>query len=140
MKVLEVMETLQKENADLQQKVTESNDTIIPTHIEQEEGEVQCDLEAKKEQIEKKKMYDELKELVRKYKEMTKRIGGPSWMECLLNQTDMLYSERVMAIPISPKFKVPQVDIYDRFKDFVDHLENFKAHITFHGFLSEIMC
>ncbi|XP_042958112.1 uncharacterized protein LOC122293660 [Carya illinoinensis] len=45
-----------------------------------------------------------------------------------------------MAVPLPPKFKVPQIDLYDGSKDPVEHLENFKAHITLHGFSEEIAC
>ncbi|XP_042944808.1 uncharacterized protein LOC122278688 [Carya illinoinensis] len=45
-----------------------------------------------------------------------------------------------MVMPLPPKFKVPQVDMYDGTKDPVDHLESFKAHITLHSFPGEIAC
>ncbi|XP_042972828.1 uncharacterized protein LOC122304635 [Carya illinoinensis] len=43
-----------------------------------------------------------------------------------------------MAVPLPPKFKVPQIDMYDGFRDPIDHLENFKAHMTLYGFSGEV--
>ncbi|XP_042942838.1 uncharacterized protein LOC122277020 [Carya illinoinensis] len=85
-------------------------------------------------------MHDELKELARKYEEMAKKIEGFSSVESLLHQIDLPYNTRIMVMPVSPKFKVPQVVMYDGSKDLVDHLENFKGHITPHGFPGEIAC
>lgn len=42
--------------------------------------------------------------------------------------------------PLLPKFKVPNLEICDRSKDSLEHLETFKAHMTLHEFLGEIMC
>ncbi|XP_042958151.1 uncharacterized protein LOC122293724 [Carya illinoinensis] len=43
-----------------------------------------------------------------------------------------------MAVPLPPKFKVPQIDMYDGSRDHMDHLDNFKAHMTLHDFPGEI--
>lgn len=72
MRVLEAMGSLQKENTDLQRKVVESDNTTNHTLDEQEVWETQDDPKVNKEQMEKKKMCDELKELARRYKEMEK--------------------------------------------------------------------
>ncbi|XP_041026936.1 uncharacterized protein LOC121267131 [Juglans microcarpa x Juglans regia] len=45
-----------------------------------------------------------------------------------------------MAIPLSSRFKVPQVDSYDKSKDPLEHLEIFMAHMTLHKFPGEIVC
>lgn len=92
------------------------------------------------EEIEKKKMHDELRSLVDKYELMAKRMGSSSSVEQFLTRTDHPYSEEVMAIPLLAKFKVPQIDLYDRSKNPIDHLKNFKAHMTFHGFPGEVAC
>lgn len=49
------------------------------------------------------------------------------------------YNTELMAVPLSPKFKVPSIEMYDGFEDPVEHLETFKAHMTLHGFPSEIV-
>ncbi|XP_042951892.1 uncharacterized protein LOC122289031 [Carya illinoinensis] len=85
-------------------------------------------------------MHDQLKELAGKYDEMTKKMGGSSSVESLLNQTNLPYDAQIMAMQFPLKFKVPKVDMYNRSRDPVDHLENFKAHIMLHGFPGEIAC
>lgn len=52
----------------------------------------------------------------------------------------MPYNELVIAFPLPSKFKISQMDMYDRSKDPVDHLENFRAHIMLYSFASEIAC
>lgn len=47
-----------------------------------------------------------------------------------MNGTNLPYSNEGMEVPLHPKFKVPQVDMYDGSWDPVDHLENLKAHMT----------
>lgn len=45
-----------------------------------------------------------------------------------------------MPVPLLPKFKVPQVEVYDGSKNPLEHLETFKLHITLHGFPGEVAC
>lgn len=45
-----------------------------------------------------------------------------------------------MAVPLPLKFKVPQVDIYDKPRDPVEYLETFKAYMNVHKFSREIAC
>lgn len=61
-------------------------------------------------------------------------------VECLLSQINLSYIERIMTVPFLPKFKLSQVDMYDKSRDLVDHLENFKAHIMLNGFPDEVAC
>lgn len=139
-KVLEALRMLQEKNANLWRRVAELDNTNDHTHDEHVVGETQYDLKVNREHMEKKMICDELKEMAGKYEEMGKRIGGPSPMQNLLNQIDLPYNEWVIATPVQPKFKVPQVDIYNGSRDLVDHLENFKVHIVLHGFVGEIAC
>lgn len=67
-------------------------------------------------------------------------MGAWSTKDQLLTGTDMLCSAGVMAIPFSPKFKVPHMEVYDGSKDPLEHLETFKAHMTLHGFSREVVC
>lgn len=45
-----------------------------------------------------------------------------------------------MIVPLPPKFKVPQIELYDRSKDPVKHLEIVKVHMTLHDFFKKIAC
>lgn len=58
----------------------------------------------------------------------------------MLNSKNLPYNVDVMAAPLPLKFKVPQIEMYDGFKDNIEHLESFKAHITLHGFSGEVAC
>lgn len=90
--------------------------------------------------MEKKSLHDELRNLVDKYEEMAKKMGGSSLVEQLFNCTDQPYSAEVMAIPLPSKLKVLQIEMYDGSRDPVDHLKNFKVHMTLHGFPGKIAC
>lgn len=61
-------------------------------------------------------------------------------MDQLLTNTNLPYSAEIMAVPLSSKFKVSSIEMYDGIKDPLEHLETFKAHMTFHGFPREIVC
>lgn len=43
-----------------------------------------------------------------------------------LISTDLPYSARVMAVPLPPKFKVPQIEVYDGMEDPLENLETFR--------------
>lgn len=73
-----------------------------------------------------------------KYEEMAKMIRGSSSVDQLLSSMDLPNCAEVMVIPLSPKFKAPQIEIYDGSKDPSKHLETFKTHMMLHGFPWEI--
>lgn len=50
------------------------------------------------------------------------------------------YNAEVMAVPLPPKFRTPQIEMYDKSKDPAKHLETFKTHMMLHDFLGEIAC
>lgn len=89
---------------------------------------------------ERHKMHLEFQELRDKYEEIAKQMGRPSTVDQLLISTNLSYNAGVMAIPLPPKFKVPQMEVYDKSKDQLEHLETLKVHITLHDFLEEIAC
>ena len=45
----------------------------------------------------------------------------------LVHRTDSLFTAFVTTFSLPPKFCMPQVEIYDRSKDPLDHLESFKT-------------
>lgn len=61
-----------------------------------------------------------------------------SSVDQLLTSTDLLYNAEVMASPHPSNSKVCQMEMYDGSKDPLEHLETFKAHLSLHGFLSEV--
>ena len=58
----------------------------------------------------------------------------------LVHQTDSPFTASVTSYPLPPKFRMPQVENYDRSKDPLDHLESFKILMHQQGVLDEIMC
>lgn len=61
-----------------------------------------------------------------KYEEMARRIGSSSPVDKLLTSTNLSYSTEIMVMPLLPKFKVPQVKIYDWSKDPIEHLRHLR--------------
>lgn len=52
--------------------------------------------------------------------------------------TGLPYSMDMMTVPLLPKFRVPQLDLYDKSKDPLEHLDTFKVHMTLHRFSGEV--
>lgn len=71
---------------------------------------------------------------------MARKIGASSSVNNLLNNTDLAYSIEIMMVLLSQKFKVPQIELYDRSKNLVEYLNTFKAHMSLHNFSEEIAC
>ena len=61
-------------------------------------------------------------------------------LENLVNRTNSLFIASVNSFPLSHKFRMPQIDSYDRVKDPLDHLETFKTLMHLQGVVDEIMC
>lgn len=110
------------------------SEATIPSQSEQSEGEAQSAGGTNGEELEKKKLHDELRSLVDKYEEIAKKMEGSSSVEQLLNHADLPYTAEVMVVPFPPKFKVSQIEMYDGSRDPIDHLENFKVHMILHEF------
>ena len=58
----------------------------------------------------------------------------------LVHQTDSPFTASVTSFPLLPKFRMPQVESYDRSKDPLDHLESFKTLMHLQVVADEIMC
>ena len=48
-------------------------------------------------------------------------------LDDLVNRTNSPFTTSVNSFPLSPKFRMPQVENYDGNKDPLDHLESFKT-------------
>ena len=48
-------------------------------------------------------------------------------LDDLVNRTDSLFTASVNSFPLLHKFRMSQIDSYDRVKDPLDHLETFKT-------------
>ena len=61
-------------------------------------------------------------------------------LDDLVNRTDSPFTASVNSFPLQHKFRLPQIDSYDRVKDPLDHLETFKTLMHLQGVVDEIMC
>ena len=61
-------------------------------------------------------------------------------LDDLVNRTDSPFTIAVNFFPLLHKFRMPQIDSYDRVKDPLDHLETFKTLMHLQGVADEIMC
>ena len=50
-----------------------------------------------------------------------------SELDDLVHQTDSPFTTSINSFPLSLKFRMPQIEIYDEAKDLLDHLESFKT-------------
>ena len=57
----------------------------------------------------------------------------------LVHWTNSPFTTPVTSFPLPPKFRMPQVEAYDRSKDPLDHLESFKTLMHLQGVADEIM-
>ncbi|XP_040994330.1 uncharacterized protein LOC121240871 [Juglans microcarpa x Juglans regia] len=86
----------------------------------------------------KNKMQHELRNLMDKYEEMTKKVRASCSVDQILTSTNLPYSAEVIAMPLPPKFRVPQINLYNGAEDPLEHPDTFKAHMTLHRFLGKI--
>ena len=61
-------------------------------------------------------------------------------LDDLVNQTDSLFTAPVNSFLLPYKFRMPQIESYDRVKDLLDHLQTFKTLMHLQGVANEIMC
>ena len=61
-------------------------------------------------------------------------------LDDLVHRTDSPFIVSITSFPLPPKFPMPQLETYDRFKDPLDHLESFKTLMHLQGVVDEIMC
>ena len=61
-------------------------------------------------------------------------------LDDLVNRTDSPFTALVNSFPLSSKFCMPQMDIYDGVRDPLDHLETFKTLMHLQGVADAIMC
>ena len=61
-------------------------------------------------------------------------------LDDLVHRTNSPFTISINSFPLPPKFRMPQVENYDRNKDLLDHLESFKTLMHLQGIPDEIMC
>ena len=61
-------------------------------------------------------------------------------LDDLVHRIDSPFTTPVNSFPLPPKFRIPQVESYDRYKDPLYHLESFKTLMHLQGVANEIIC
>ena len=62
-------------------------------------------------------------------------------MDALIRQTEPHFTERVMRVRVSSRFKLPsQLGDYEGKTDHIDHLESYKNLMMLQGYSDEVMC
>ena len=61
-------------------------------------------------------------------------------LDKLVHRTNSPFTVPVTSFPLPPKFRMPQVEAYDKSKDPLDHLESFKTLMHLQGVVEEIIC
>ena len=73
---------------------------------------------------------------------MKEAVNGraPVSMDALVQQTESPFIARVLHFPLSAKFRIPQIELFDRTKDPIDHLNTYKNQMELHGYQDPIRC
>ena len=63
-----------------------------------------------------------------------------SGLNDLVHRTDSPFTTFVNSFPLPLKFRMPQIETYNRAEDPIDHLESFKTLMHLQGVADKIMC
>ena len=64
----------------------------------------------------------------------------PDSMDTLVQQTESLFTAKVLHFPLLAKFRMPQIEAFDGTKDPVDHLNTYKNQMELHGYQDPVRC
>lgn len=78
------------------------------------------------DQEEKKRINDNLRDLMDKYEKMAKWVGMSSSVNNLLSGANLPYGTDIMVAPLSLKFKALHIDLYDDSKFPIELLETLR--------------
>ena len=68
------------------------------------------------------------------------RGRAPNSMDTLVQQTESLFTAKVLHFPLRAKFRMPQVEAFDGARDPVDHLNTYKNQMELHGYQDTEQC
>uniref|UniRef100_A0A2N9H4D6 RNase H type-1 domain-containing protein n=1 Tax=Fagus sylvatica TaxID=28930 RepID=A0A2N9H4D6_FAGSY len=85
---------------------------------------------------------EELKEMREQMKEMKSQVRAKAAknLDMLVHRSESPFTKRIDEYPLPAKFKVPQLETFDGFKDPLDYLDSFRTIMRLHGVSDEIMC
>lgn len=61
-------------------------------------------------------------------------------LDGMVRRTNFPFTQQVLDHPFSPKFRLPQLELYDGLNDPLDHITTFKMTLSMQQTLDEIMC
>ena len=87
-------------------------------------------------------MENELHNMRKEMEELKSAIKdkGQENLDGMIQRTDSPFTNEVLNHPLSPKFRLPQLQSYDDSKDPLDHIELFKTLMLLQMTLDEVMC
>ena len=65
---------------------------------------------------------------------------APVSMDALVQQTESQFTAGVLHFSLPTKFRMPQIETFDRKKDPVDHLNSYKNQMDLHGYQDPVRC
>jgi hypothetical protein len=88
------------------------------------------------------KLEEELKEMREQIKEMKSQIKAKAAknLDMLVHRSESPFTKSIDEYPLPAKFKVPQLETFDGFKDPLDYLDSFRTIMRLHSVSDEIMC
>ena len=87
------------------------------------------------------KLEEELKEMKEQMREMKSQVKAKATknLDMLVHRFKSPFTKRVDEYHLLAKFKVPQLETFDRLKDPLDYLDSFKTVMCLQGVSDEIM-
>ena len=61
-------------------------------------------------------------------------------LDGMVRRTDSPFTMKVLECPMSPKFHLPQLELFDDLKDMLDHITTFKTTLSLQQPPDEILC
>uniref|UniRef100_A0A2N9IAL2 Uncharacterized protein n=1 Tax=Fagus sylvatica TaxID=28930 RepID=A0A2N9IAL2_FAGSY len=129
------MQELAKQNQELMALLRSANQNREP-HPSQVADPAKSAADARAAKLE-----EELKEMREQMKEMKSQVKAKAAknLDMLVHRSESPFTKRVDEYPLPAKFKVPQLETFDGFKDPLDYLDSFRTIMRLHGVLDEIM-
>ena len=61
-------------------------------------------------------------------------------LDGMIRRTDSPFTTSVLEYPLPPKFRLPQLEVYDGTKDLMDHIKAFKTILSLQQTPDEVIC
>ena len=68
------------------------------------------------------------------------KVRAPVSKDALVQQTESPFMAEVLHFPLPTKFRMPQIEAFDRTKDPVDHFNTYKNQMELHGYQDLVRC